>query len=115
MPLDLQVFPVVEEVSASEGSVAGGHVLQVRGRGFGNVAGMVDVDVAGMPCRILAAQDTLLTCVTSPWDAAAAAKATHVGGAGVLRMELNSAQLFLSDLPALARALGACAAWAPCM
>jgi IPT/TIG domain len=87
---------VVEEVSASEGSVAGGHVLQLRGRGFGNVAGMVDVDVAGMPCRVLAAQDTLLTCVTSPWNEELPASSEtdpdvwFPGGAGVLWTEYNT-------------------------
>ena len=65
----VQVFPVVESVSGEGGSLAGGHVLRVRGRGFGSVAAAVSVDIAGMPCHVLAAQDTLLTCVTAPWDA----------------------------------------------
>jgi hypothetical protein len=73
----------VESVSSEAGSLAGGHVLQVRGKGFGNAADAVRVDVAGIPCHVLSATDAVITCLTSPWDPSVRNYTSFPGGAGV--------------------------------
>lgn len=78
-----QVHPVVESVSADTGSLAGGRVLHVQGHGFGNIAESVRVDIAGMPCQVLSATDSAVTCLTSAWDSAVSNNTVFPGGAGI--------------------------------
>lgn len=78
-----QVHPVVESVSAESGSLAGGHVLHIRGHGFGSMEGAVSVDIAGIPCRVLSAADSIITCLTSPWQPSVNNHTAFSGGAGV--------------------------------
>lgn len=63
--------------------MAGGHVLHVRGRGFGSTADSVSVDIAGMPCHVLSATDSVVTCLTSQWEPSVSNHTAFVGGAGV--------------------------------
>ena len=78
-----QVHPAVESVSAEAGSLAGGHVLHIRGRGFGNMADAVRVDISGMPCQVLSTVDSVITCLTSPWEPSVSNRTTFSGGAGI--------------------------------
>lgn len=58
-------------------------MLHVRGRGFGNTADAVSVDVAGMPCHVLSTTDSVVTCLTSAWEPSVSNRTSFLGGSGV--------------------------------
>lgn len=58
-------------------------MLHIRGRGFGNLADAVLVDIAGMPCNVLTATDYVIVCSTSPWESSVSSYSSFQGGAGV--------------------------------
>ena len=53
-------------VSPSEGSVAGGTLLTLSGRGFSSESSEVSVSIGGSVCTVLTASYSTLTCATSP-------------------------------------------------
>ena len=54
----------VHSVSQHEGSTEGGTELVIRGIGFDVDASEVEVDVDGIPCRLLGTNATVITCRT---------------------------------------------------
>lgn len=59
----VRTHAVVDEISASSGSVNGGQHLKIKGWGLGKD---VSVEVAGKPCQVIKSADEELTCVTAP-------------------------------------------------
>lgn len=74
-PYQLQVFPVIERLLTSTGSMLGGTTVQIQGRGFPtlskNLGDVVSISIAGVPCVPLPASKTAasnfntIACVTS--------------------------------------------------
>lgn len=81
--VSVQVHPIVDSVSSELGSLAGGHVLHIRGRGFGNMVHAVHVDIAGVPCKVLTTSDSDITCHTTPWQSSVNNYTLFQGGSGV--------------------------------
>jgi hypothetical protein len=69
------MYAVVDSVSPSFGSVAGGTEVTLTGRGFPNLSlglgDSVDVEVAGSYCKVLSSNFTHIICATGkePADA----------------------------------------------
>ncbi len=65
-----QLYAVIDSVSPSMGSAAGGTEVVLAGRGFPDLSlGLgetVVVDVAGSPCTVLSSNFTHIVCTTGP-------------------------------------------------
>ena len=59
----MRTHAVVDQISASSGSVDGGQHLTIKGWGLRD---NVSVEVAGQPCRVIASANDELTCITGP-------------------------------------------------
>jgi hypothetical protein len=82
-PFAYQLYALVESVSPSTGSTAGGTLITIQGQGFPTLAlrqDMVTVSVSGQPCSVRTSNFTTITCMTQPLPAGYAAPAA-IGGA----------------------------------
>ena len=60
------VSPVITSVSPSQGGIAGGTILTIKGFGFSGVVNDFNVLAGGVPCDVISATPSQLTCVTRP-------------------------------------------------
>jgi len=60
------VFPTVTSVSPSNGSLAGGTEILIKGTGFSYNSSEFEVLVGGRPCKVIRSDFTSISCVTSP-------------------------------------------------
>ena len=81
--MQIQVYPVVSSVSGITGSLGGGHVLTITGLGFSTSNSANKVRVEGMPCQVLSATSTELTCRTAMWNSTVDGFTFFQGGHGV--------------------------------
>ena len=59
----------MESITPSAGSLKGGTLMTIQGKGFGSVdARHVNVRVAGTKCEVQKVTDTTIECVTLPID-----------------------------------------------
>ncbi|GFR40479.1 hypothetical protein Agub_g1046, partial [Astrephomene gubernaculifera] len=83
-PYHFQLYPEVSSISPAIGSIAGGTLVQITGRGFPTSAlglsDAVNVSIAGVPCIIVNSTYDTVFCVTGPKAAAASSSATPIGG-----------------------------------
>lgn len=74
-PRQFQVYPVVQSLRPTTGSVAGGTLVTIAGRGFpsfsmpGNNA-ITQLLVGGVPCQVVASNFSSITCRTQPQPSA---------------------------------------------
>ena len=54
----------MQSVYPAVGSAEGGTVVQIEGSGFGSKIEDVEVDVDGIPCKVLAVSYSTVTCET---------------------------------------------------
>jgi hypothetical protein len=83
MHIYVQIFPVIEFISAHSGSLAGGQLLTIQGRGFGGLVELITVEIEGMPCTVVSVAHDVVTCMTSAWDTSVDSKGLYQGGAGI--------------------------------
>lgn len=61
--------------------MAGGQVIHVQGRGFGKMKDSITIDVGGVPCKVVEAQESEVACVLATGNSMM--QDTYRGGAGV--------------------------------
>lgn len=76
-----RVIPVIFDISATEGYVAGGQELTVTGSGFN--FGDVVVDIDGYSCEILSKTNEEFVCATGEADDVSTTDTDTIGGYGV--------------------------------
>ena len=101
---DVELPPRVSGVEPSEGSLAGGAALTIRGLGFGSDPDGVEVTVAGAPCEVNLLTETAVHCkvtprepdvaVTTPYPSDRGARwAIDTGDGGSVRLPTKSGSL----------------------
>eukprot|EP00892_Ulva_mutabilis_P008260 jgi/Ulvmu1/5806/UM025_0061.1 len=78
----LQILPRIDGMSVHAGSIAGGQLVNIGGRGLGKDRSAIRVDIAGAPCKLVHADDNNITCITAVGNDTA--QPIYRGGAGVL-------------------------------
>lgn len=92
----MQIIPVIDSVSHHSGSLAGGQLLSITGRGFGAISDLITVTIEDSPCEIVSVEDFTIKCLTSPW-VTSSDKALYKGGAGIKLTEFDGYQSTSSD------------------
>jgi hypothetical protein len=68
-PRQFQVYPVVQSVRPATGSLAGGTLVTIAGRGFPSMPGnnvITQLLVGGVPCQVVTSNFSSITCRTQP-------------------------------------------------
>lgn len=77
-----QTHSDIQSVSPSSGSLLGGTILTIRGKGFSDIAKNVKVFVAGVECEVLSSSLTQIKCRTGPKQDV---RSNYPGSRGLLR------------------------------
>eukprot|EP00193_Tetraselmis_chui_P006079 CAMPEP_0177755180 /NCGR_PEP_ID=MMETSP0491_2-20121128/2425_1 /TAXON_ID=63592 /ORGANISM="Tetraselmis chuii, Strain PLY429" /LENGTH=1350 /DNA_ID=CAMNT_0019270653 /DNA_START=165 /DNA_END=4213 /DNA_ORIENTATION=- len=87
-----EFFPTITAISQSGGSVEGGQLITISGKGFSSTLASNEVDIDGTPCTVRTATSTKLTCVTTPWTRGALPQ-MFTGNRGVHREVFEGSSL----------------------
>ncbi|KXZ43941.1 hypothetical protein GPECTOR_77g37 [Gonium pectorale] len=83
-PYHFQLYPEVSSIEPSVGSVAGGTLIKITGRGFPTLDlkldDVVNVSIAGVPCTIVNSTYDTVFCVSGPKPALAPESAAPIAG-----------------------------------
>ena len=88
----VQYYPVVNEMSPQEGSLAGGTEVTIRGHGFSMDEADIDITLGGSPCAVVTSTLEEIVCVTGP-----AAEFSCATGSGVTECASCASPLTAQD------------------
>eukprot|EP00741_Cyanophora_paradoxa_P023189 tig00021572_g22397.t1 len=76
----MMIVPLVQSISGSLSSTAGGLLLTIAGSSFSPVASLNSVTVAGVACPVVFSSYEVIVCQTRPGTSAAGTSSTHFSG-----------------------------------